>query len=537
MYHVIREIMPHNDNFQVEEQRYKNVFLPAFLVLATLTGYFSPLAQASEKFGYHEVRLDDQGGIVPWYGSGPSEAYDHVIRLVWNFWINMPACENGVPYYMQHQVWKQGQHDPRGLGGDQINMALSSWNLLYGYLGDETIKHNMIFMADYWLGHGISPPDLPWGNLPYPYNMDLHSGNYDGDMRAGKGYLQPDKAASFGAELIILYKMTANARYLDAATAIANTLATRIQPGDVDHSPWPFRVDAATGKVHAQVADGKTHDAAYTANWSPALRLFEELTVLNHGKIIDYKRAFQIVSDWVKTYPLKNNKWGPFFEDIDTAHYSDTEINADTMANYILEHPQWDPAWRKDAQGVLNWTYLKFANHEFEKWGVVPINEQTQYLVPGNSHTARHASVELIYCEKSGDCANKGAAIRRLNWATYTVDFDGKNRYPQDDIWLTDGYGDYIRHYLRAMAAAPELAPKDQNHLLRTSSVLQSIHYFPGRIEYTKFDNQSVETLKLGASTPKSVKGGSMDWNPATKVLIVKASRKDVVVYCTPTSR
>ena len=59
-------------------------------------------------------------------------------------------------------------------------------------------------------------------------------------------------------------------------------------------------------------------------------------------------------------------------------------------------------------------------------------------------------------------------AIRRLNWATYMVDNDGKNRYPRDDIWLTDGYGDYVRHYLRSMAAQPELAPDDQNHLLRT---------------------------------------------------------------------
>jgi len=33
------------------------------------------------------------------------------------------------------------------------------------------------------------------------------------------------------------------------------------------------------------------------------------------------------------------------------------------------------------------------------------------------------------------------------------VDFDGKNRFPGDEPWLTDGYGDYIRHFLRAMDA------------------------------------------------------------------------------------
>jgi hypothetical protein len=152
--------------------------------------------------------------------------------------------------------------------------------------------------------------------------------------------------------------------------------------------------------------------------------------------------------------------------------------------------------------------------------------------VPGNSHTSRHASVELLYCEKSGDYAAKEDAIRRLNWATYTVDVDGKNRYPRDDIWLTDGYGDYVRHYLRAMAAAPELAPDDQNHLLRTTSVVQSINYAPDRIDYTKFDKTSVELLKMGAAAPKSVRGGSMEWNPKTKVLTIKANRKTVTVLC-----
>ena len=92
-----------------------------------------------------------------------------------------------------------------------------------------------------------------------------------------------------------------------------------------------------------------------------------------------------------------------------------------------------------------------------QHWGVTVINEQTVYRVPGNSHTSRHASVELLYCEKTGECQSKPDAIRRLNWATYTIDNDGKNRYVRDDIWLTDGYADYIRHYLHAMASAPRI--------------------------------------------------------------------------------
>jgi hypothetical protein len=480
---------------------------------------------------YHEVKVDASGRIVPWYGAGPSEAYDHIVRILFDFWVNMRKCPNGVPYYLQHQVWKPDQDDARGIGGDQIPMALSSWNLLYGYLGDKAVKDNMVLMADYWLDHGISKPNVLWPNLPYPYNLQIHSGIYDGDMRAGKGTLQPDKAGSFGAELMTLYKMTGNRRYLGAATAIADTLAAKIKPGDADNSPWPYRVNAETGAVHQEKdRGGKIWVASYTTNYAGALNLFSGLVALKQGNTKSYGQASKTVIQWLKTYPVKSNKWGPFFEDIPTSAYSDTQVNADTLAMYILEHPEWDPAWKEQAKGILNWSMTTFANNEYAKWGVTPINEQTVYSVPGNSHTSRHASVELQYCEKTGECATKEDAIRRLNWATYTVDTDGKNRYIRDDNWLTDGYGDYVRHYLRAMAAAPELAPGNQNHLLRTSSVIQTIDYGADRIQYAKFDAGSAEEFKLGAWPPQSVRGGKMEWDAMTKVLRVKSTARTVTI-------
>jgi hypothetical protein len=70
---------------------------------------------------------------------------------------------------------------------------------------------------------------------------------YDGDMILGKQYLQPDKAGSFGNELIRLYKKTGNVKYLNAAIKIANTLSNKIRHGDADHSPWPFKINAVTG--------------------------------------------------------------------------------------------------------------------------------------------------------------------------------------------------------------------------------------------------------------------------------------------------
>ncbi len=497
-----------------------------FLAVAIAAGglLFHAPVMGAERLIYHDIQTDPSGKIVPWSGP-PAQAYDHVIRLTWKFWRDMEKCPNGLPYYMQHMIWSPNRHG-NGLGGDQLNMALSSWNLLYGYLGEDAVKQNMIYMADYWLDHGLSQPTDQWPNLVFPYDTELHSGVYDGDMVAGKGFLQPDKAASFGAELVMLYKMTGNARYLNAAVKIADTLARHVKAGDNQHSPWPYRVRASTGEVaqskvvieYFEAPAGavnmkRTHQipASYTTNWTGALRLFEDLVALKQGDAKAYGRARDMLAAWLKAYPLKTNKWGPFFEDVPTGMWSETETNADTLAWYILENPKWDPQWREQAKRTMDWSYAFFANREWEDVGAVVINEQTVYQQPGNSHTARHASVELLYAERTGDLNNKEAAIRRLNWATYMVDADGKNLYPTTTranagkprtgggIWLTDGYGDYVRHYLRAMASFPELAPEDQNHLLRSSSVIRSVTYGPDSISYEKFDASSTERFKLGA--------------------------------------
>jgi len=219
------------------------------IAILTMTALVS-LAESADtaKLGYHQIRTDAEGYILPWYSVELGTAYDHNLRLVWSFWKGMGDCPNGVRYYLQHMVWRP-EHDGRGVAASQFSMALSSWNLLYAYTGDRAVLDDMVHIADYCLSHGLSKPDARWPNLPYPYNTDIHSGVYDGDMKAGKGVLQPDKAADFGAELVVLYKMTGTRKYLDAAVAIANTLADKVAAGDADHSPWPFRVNAQTGKL------------------------------------------------------------------------------------------------------------------------------------------------------------------------------------------------------------------------------------------------------------------------------------------------
>jgi hypothetical protein len=469
----------------------------------------------SDTIQYHTVRINKaDGSILPWYSSDLGTSYDTVLQLVWNYWKNMPADSTGEKHYLHHQVYKKG--DRRGLGGDQLMMALSSWDLLYNYTGDRSVLDNMKYIADYYIKNSLSSPICKWPNLPYPYNMKLLSGKYDGDMRAGKGYLQPDKAGSFGFELIKLYKKTGDEKYLDVAEKIANTLATHAQPGDNDHSPWPFKVNAETGNPGTLVESSFHYNgepdnekttqpiiqkSVYSTNWTGALNLFTDLIRMKKGDINAYKTAFEIALNWLKTYPLKSNKWGPFFEDI--PGWSDTQINAATFTMYILQNPDLFPDWRKDVKGIIEWTHKELGNKEYAKYKVEVMNEQTVYRVPGNSHSSRQASVELMYSRLSGDTTYKTNAIRTLNWATYTVASDGRNRYIRDDIWLTDGYGDYVRHYLRAMAAMPELSPANKNRFLSSTSIVTSIEYKQEVITYSTYDS-ATDILRL-KQKPKEI--------------------------------
>lgn len=495
--------------------------LVAALVAAPLvTARAQERATAAPMLQYHPIRTDGAGRIVPWYSDDLGRAFDHVIRLVWKFWDGMAADRNGLPYYMNHQVWRPDLDDQRGLGGDQIQMALSSWALLYAYLGNLTtdrgmnghvarhgrIVENMRFMADHYLTHGLSGPRDAWPNLPYPYNTAIYSGIYDGDMILGRGYTQPDKAGSLGAELIRLYKIAGDQHYLDAAVAIADTLAAKTRPGDATRSPLPFKVHARTGAVGKLFnKDGSVQESLYTTNWVGTLELFDELIRMKKGDGKKYQRAFDTILAWMKQYPLKTNRWGPFFEDIQG--WSDTQINGVTFAQFIMERRELFPDWKADVRGIFDWVERELANHDWKAYGVTVINEQTAYRYPGNSHSSRQASAELRYAELTGDGSRKENARRQLAWATYSVDTDGKNRYFRDDVWLTDGYGDFVRHYLRAMAAAPELAPADQDHILRSTSVVIRADYFPQRIVYRTFDADATETLRLRAK-PRRVGSG-----------------------------
>jgi hypothetical protein len=128
-----------------------------------------------------------------------------------------------------------------------------------------------------------------------------------------------------------------------------------------------------------------------------------------------------------------------------------------------------------------------------------------------------------MWYERSGDASYKEKAYRYFNNATYSADQNGVVRvgptWPSS--WFSDGYGDYVRHFLDGYAAVPEWVPLDQDHVLRSSSPIQKIAYTNRAVTLRTFDNQGAVSIRM-AARPRSVsvnnnkllekKAGNMGW-------------------------
>ena len=117
----------------------------------------------------------------------------------------------------------------------------------------------------------------------------------------------------------------------------------------------------------------------------------------------------------------------------------------------------------------------------------------------------------MLYA-RTGDENAREQAVRSLSYATYFARSDGRisccGKRTGNTFWFSDGYGDYLRSFNWAMAAMPELAPKRQNHLLGSGSVVQSVGYSRSSVAYRTFDAQSTEVLRL-RFRPRRVTAGT----------------------------
>ena len=512
-------------NTEMFNRRSMRMLLP--IVGLCLLAWLLPVsAQAAGNYvnselPWHDVTVDSQNKLLAWYRPEQNLGYDRVLHLGWDFLEHKIPNDpkTGLKVYLVNAVFDaktlQGvnwQGNPASTFGQFVDSVV----VWYPYSGDEEAVAMVRSMLDQQLAQGTTPADWDWPNVPFATN-DKNNPQYGRNIRGMPrdfyGGIETDKVGELGIGYCLFYEMTGEKKYLTAAINCADALASHIRAGDETRTPWPFRLNAKDGAV----INGEEYGGMIVA----PVRLFSELIRLKQGQVEKYTLARKTAWDWVLKYPMRNNNWSGYFEDVvkDTANVN--QANPTMTAYYILASPDpsaVDSHWTGDVGHLIDWVRQRFGRGPyFGAWAIDEQGSAPDYCGCCSraglaSDTSRWAAINAMYYERTGDAKAREDAFRSLNYATYFCDDEGKiaccGLDYADSYWFDDGYADYIRNFLWAMGAMPELAPLGQNHLLRSTSVVTKVKYEKGSVAYETFDADATETLRLNTPPAHITAGG-----------------------------
>jgi hypothetical protein len=451
------------------------------------------------------VQLDAQGKLLPWpmpddVGFSYSSHFLTQWSILWDQY-----NRQRLPYYyccfdFDRTTFEMFPDEHWANSTGYLRAMLEGFiERLYPYTGD---ARTLIFLqdfVDYELENGLTPEGYIWPQVPYA-SANPGAKRYTGWSAHGEDYIEPHVVGEDGYAYLRLYEMTGNTKYLRAAIRCADALVKNYKQGDEKNSPWPVRCYARDGKA------GGGPMGPYSANVIEPIMLFDELIRLGQGDVNGYKRVRAGAWEWFQQYPLTNNVWVGYFEDVSPRMENMNQVIPLEFARYVLLHPEKDPQWQEHARKLIDWVKTTPKWPKYIVHGATVTTEQgdgVQFCCnePNqccDSHTSRLAAVEALYYAKTGDESYREAAFRSYNWVTYFQGLSGGAHTPfGPQWWFTDEFADGPRRLMDAFWAVPEWAPANESHLLGSSSVITKIHYSKGSVTYSTFDPESVDVLRL----------------------------------------
>ena len=394
----------------------KQMVLLSVWLLAIVPLQLAAQQYVNSELPWHDAVLDPGNKLLAWHEPQNHLGYDHVLRLAWDFMEHKAVTDpkTGLKVYLINSTAdvKTGlgaywQHNPASTYGQFVD-SLVSW---YPYSGDAEAATVVRSMLDYQLAHGTTPPNWDWASVPFATSCsnEVEYGKCLQDVPRGfYGGIETDKLGELGIGYVLFYEFTGEKKYLTAGIECADALAKHVSAGDETHTPWPFRVDARTGDV----IGGNVYGGMVVAN----VRLFAELIRLKEGNVEQYERSRKLAWDWVLKYPMKNNRWIAYFEDV--PHLADNANQAiPTMtAYYILSQPDpasVDPDWVGDVGHMIDWVKKRFGRGPyFGAWAIDEQGEPPDFVGCCSraglaSDTSRWGAINALYFERTEKTVNR----------------------------------------------------------------------------------------------------------------------------------
>lgn len=403
------------------------------------------------------------------------------------------------PYFFYCVAGPNGQlHD----AGDSCNrnqaypaghhgLYIVSLLAYYVYSGDEEALRRAEELGQWNLAHS-TPKDWLYSGVPY---STVSNGR---PPRAGDGTMDgesiiPIFGPGMGGSYLQLYRVTGKDEYLKAATHIADTMAkTQLPEGN-----WPFRVEPKTGKVKEQ----------YTSAIIGVAVFFENLD--NLAKTNTYAAPRQNALNWILNHPVKDMHWGGLFEDVGDVPKNRTNGDCMETAAYLIRHRDENKEYLPTAMKLLDWVKATFVDETGHMYAPAPATrEQLAYNYRMCVHTGHWAALLAQLYEVTGEAKYLAGMKNACAYITYHMQADNRICVgPELDkqgcsFWYSMQFACPYQ-LINLLAYMPEEAPDGENHLIKSSAVVQKIRYEPASVAYTT-DAQSSDLLKL-AFAPKTI--------------------------------
>ena len=193
------------------------------------------------------------------------------------------------------------------------------------------------------------PADVPYAHVPPTYSLDVDKPFPVTKNRVKNRWLMVTSAIDAAFGFLDLHDVTGDAKYLDAATAIADTLA-KTQEAD---GTWPLMIDWKTG------------DPVAPQRLIPTWIIFFFDRLDRQYELTQYREPRARAWTWIERNPLRTYQWDGQFEDVALwpPYANLSREQACDVAVLLLSEP--NVATERVAQAE---DLLRFAEDQFVIW-------------------------------------------------------------------------------------------------------------------------------------------------------------------------
>ncbi|MDP2336995.1 MAG: glycerophosphodiester phosphodiesterase family protein [Bacteroidota bacterium] len=412
------------------------------------------------KIGWHDAVYDDNRKdpkLVPW------TTWNNALEREMNWYLRAPVNEHGYPSYVYITFMDEKYQAYRNdfIPATQNGMGIISYLKYWEYQGKSNPKVMEVAkkMGDYLVKEANTPDSGVYPNFTRSTGINTDfplKQSSQGDANYGKDVIEPDKGGLAGFALLELYKVTKEKSYFDQAIHNARILVRNMRKGDALHSPWPFRVDASTGKYWGERSGNMVYN----------LRLFDGLIAMGYP---EFKKSREALWSWITGFQFKapDDKdkclWIQFFEDMPKEDNRNAWAPLN-MARYLIEKRDTiDPQWKEHAEQCIQFAVRNFGMER--PGGVTCVGEQdTDRRAWGGINSTFGAVAAMFYAAGGGD-QYREMAFRNLSWMTYFIredgivcDQTGEWSWLREGGWQEDCHTDVIHNFMDALKAVPEWA-------------------------------------------------------------------------------